>query len=612
MRLGYRLLCSGMLGALAACGSKTPTPSLIPGSQEPGAGTAGAGGGSGIPGNQVGQAGTFMLENGETDCQRQTCAELGWACGYLLDHCGQVVNCADEGLSCGANEICQGGLGSPTQCVAGGTADCSVCGAIPDCSSAAQPTRLTGRVVSPGRTDGDTANQIGVPNAIVYILRGTDESVLPAMSAGIPSGGTSCDRCEDQDLGPVLVGGVTDSNGNYTLEGNVPVDQEFVLVVKAGKFRRASKVRIDAAKACDTTNLPTTVPEGNPTRLPRGNSDSGLAIHLPHVAVSTGQIDAMECVLAKMGISTAEFGNPGADGSAAQSIHLYRGGANTGTPPGAGARIDDNTPHASVLYDDLARLQRYDMVVADCEGPSWDDDFSERNADGAKVREYVNRGGRLFASHLSFSWLHQNGSAAYDSASPFLTGLGPAATFSATANTGSDSGTAKIALGRPHASPRIDAFAAWMSREGISSAPNYTFTITQPRDQVTSFDTDTSSEEFVYRVGDSDPTQQFSFNTPYSAPASAACGRVAYSGFHVSGGAGTSPFASSLFPNHCSGDLTAQEKVLLYMLFDLGACVGAPPVPPPCVPIECGITSCGFTPDGCGNVLDCGPCRPPA
>jgi hypothetical protein len=608
MRLGYRLLCSGMLGALAACGSKTPTPSLIPGSQEPGAGTAGAGGGRGIPGNQVGQAGTFMLENGETDCQRQTCAELGWACGYLLDHCGQVVNCADEGLSCGADEICQGGLGSPTQCVAGGSADCSVCGAIPDCSTAAQPTRLTGRVVSPGRTDGDTANQIGVPNAIVYILRGTDASVLPAMSAGIPTGGTSCDRCEDQDLGPVLVGGVTDSNGNYTLEGNVPVDQEFVLVVKAGKFRRASKVRIDAAKACGTTNLPTTVPAGNPTRLPRGNGDSGLAIHLPHVAVTTGQIDAMECVLAKMGISTAEFGNPGADGTATPSVHLYRGGP---TAPGAGARIDASTPHDDALYHDLSRLQRYDMVVSDCEGPTWDGDFSERDDSGANVREYVNRGGRLFASHLSFSWLHQNGSAEYNASQPIATGLGGAATFRATANLGSDAGTGKIAFG-PQASPRIDAFAAWMSNEGISSAPDYTFAITQPRDQVTGLGA--ASEEFVSRVATGDPTQQFSFNTPYGAPAGAACGRVAYSGFHVSGGNpdDTSPFGSVTFPDHCSGDLTAQEKVLLYMLFDLGACVGAPPVPPPCVPIECGITSCGFTPDGCGNVLDCGPCRPPA
>jgi hypothetical protein len=596
-----------MLGVLSACGDKPPSQSLIPGAGDPGAGTGGVGGGGGSSGvaGDVGQAGSFVLENGDVDCQRQTCAELGFACGYLLDHCGKVVNCAEEGLSCGPNEVCTGGLDAPTQCVAGGNADCTVCNAIPDCSAAEQPTRLTGRVISPGRSDADTGNQVGVPNAIVYILRGTSPDALPAIPTGIPADGTSCDRCEDQDLGPVLVGGVTDSNGNYTLEGNIPVDQDFVLVVKAGKFRRAVTQHLPAAAACTTTDFPASLP-ANPTRLPRSGSD-GLAVHLPHVAVTTGQIDAMECVLEKMGIAHAEFGNPGADGDAAARVHLYRGGS-SGSP--SGARIDTDTPHDAALYSALPRLESYDMVISDCEGPGWDASFAQRNASGANVQQYVNRGGRLFASHLSFSWLHENGSASYDAAQPFSTGLGPAATWFTSLDTSTSSGTGTIALSRPHASPRIDAFADWMEREGIATAPAHTFNIIQPRSQANVLGS--ATEEFVYI--DSGRTQQFSFNTPYGAPTEAACGRVAYSGFHVSAddSNSTSPFGTSTFPNHCSGDLTAQEKVLLYMLFDLGACVGAPPVPPPCTPIECGAMSCGYTPDGCGGVLDCGPCRPPA
>jgi hypothetical protein len=597
-----------MLGVLAACGSKAPSQTLIPGSENPGTGGVGGGGGSSGNAGDVGQAGSFVLDNGDVDCQRQTCAELGFACGYLLDHCGQIVNCADEGLSCGTNEVCTGGLGTPTQCVTGGNADCTVCNAIPDCSAAAQPTRLTGRVISPGRTDSDTGNQVGVPNAIVYILRGTSTDALPAISTGVPADGTSCDRCEDQDLGPVLVGGVTDSNGNYTLEGNIPVDQDFVLVVKAGKFRRAISQHLPAAAACTTTSLPSTLPN-NPTRLPRSSSD-GLAVHLPHVAVTTGQIDAMECVLEKMGIAHGEFGNPGTDGSAAPRVHLYRGGDSTSP---AGARIDDNTPHDSSLYSSLARLESYDMVVADCEGQTWDVDFSERDADGPKVREFVNRGGRLFASHLSFSWLDGNGTTPYSAAAPLATGLNAAGTWD-TAYTASGnlntSGTGVVSLGRDAASPRIQNFADWMRNEGVIGASNQ-FNITDPRSMAMSLGP--SSEEFVYRSGGNNRVQQFSFDTPYGAPAGESCGRVAYSGFHVAAtGGGTTPFIDKTFPEHCSGDLTPQEKVLLYMLFDLGACVGAPPVPPPCTPIECGVMSCGFTPDGCGGVLDCGPCRPPA
>jgi hypothetical protein len=152
-----------------------------------------------------------------------------------------------------------------------------------------------------------------------------------------------------------------------------------------------------------------------------------------------------------------------------------------------------------------------------------------------------------------------------------------------------------------------------MRNEGVIGDNNQ-FNITDPRSMAMSLGP--SSEEFVYRSGGNNRVQQFSFDTPYGAPAGESCGRVAYSGFHVAAtGGDNTPFIDKVFPEHCTApnpNLTPQEKVLLYMLFDLGACVGAPPVPPPCTPLECGTMSCGYTPDGCGGVLDCGPCRPPA
>ena len=66
-------------------------------------------------------------------------------------------------------------------------------------------------MLTPGRTDGDTANQVGVPNAFVYIPRSASLDDLPAIGTGIPADGTSCDRCSEQDLGPVLASAVTDS-----------------------------------------------------------------------------------------------------------------------------------------------------------------------------------------------------------------------------------------------------------------------------------------------------------------------------------------------------------------------------------------------------------------
>ena len=178
---------------------------------------------------------------------------------------------------------------------------------------------------------------------------------------------------------------------------------------------------------------------------------------------------------------------------------------------------------------------------------------------------------------------------------------------------------------RPLASPRVDGFASWLVSEGVTTAPDYEIAIRDPRSMA--LEIHPGTEEFLFREDGDARVQQFSFNTPFGAPDEAACGRVAYSGFHVAANPDNpnpetqTPFGSAEFPNHCrdeyanDGNLTNQEKVLLYMLFDLGACVGDEPIPPPCVPITCtgsGVQRCGYTPDGCGNVLDCGPCRPPA
>src|SRR5690606_21925781 len=122
-------------------------------------------------------------------CETFTCAEMGWACGYVTDDCGDVINCADEGLECASGEVCIGGIDNPTRCEAGGGGSCELCSFLPNCEDESQPTRLTGRVITPGRSDDDTGNQVGVPNALVYILQNNVEE-LPEIPVGIPSGGT--------------------------------------------------------------------------------------------------------------------------------------------------------------------------------------------------------------------------------------------------------------------------------------------------------------------------------------------------------------------------------------------------------------------------------------
>ena len=87
------------------------------------------------------------------------------------------------------------------------------------------------------------------------------------------------------------------------------------------------------------------------TRLPRNRAEGDI----PLMAMVTGNVDALECVLRKIGIDDSEFTTPAGGGR----VQLYvADGANAGR----------NTPAASDLYNTPATLSRYDMVLFACEG----------------------------------------------------------------------------------------------------------------------------------------------------------------------------------------------------------------------------------------------------
>lgn len=519
-------------------------------------------------------------------CVPRTCADAGATCGRVADGCGGLTpSCG----TCGAGLEC-GGAGVANTC---GVPPCvGLCLQQDACPS--QPaTTIRGTVTAPGHAD--TAVW-GAPDpiygALVYVPNGA--AGPPSYGVTAFPAGVACDSCRSLVTGTPLVTATTGVDGTFTLT-DAPCGVQIPLVIQLGRWRR--QITIPSVACCATTTL-----TAAQTHLPRSRvgEPGDLRSDIPRIAVSTGQVDALHCVLRKLGVDDREFTNPTGNGR----VHLYKDN---------GAQIDTSTPAASTLYSQPAQLAKYDMALFECVGTR----VPKTPVEQQHVIDFANAGGRVFATHFSYVWLTNS-----DGSGGTNTGPKP---FSQTAawlvdQAQVDAVTAQVdqtLQGDPDAQARRVAFASWLLRVGASATVGQ-IPVNAARhdlDAITSTPgtaAGTPAQRWLYST---DPglvgPLQYTFDTPIAyAPSprpTKQCGRVMYSDFHVSDAlAGDLPF-----PSECTdGPLTPQEKTLEFLLFDLASCIGPPPSA--CVPKTCadlGLT-CGFSGDGCddGVVLSCGSC----
>jgi hypothetical protein len=351
-------------------------------------------------------------------------------------------------------------------------------------------------------------------------------------------------------------------------------------------------VMVGPVTACANLNL-----TAQQTRLPvRQNEGQNNVDNIPYIAISTGEVDGLECVLKKLGIEStganSQFGNPPGTSTLDRGrIRLYR------DDDGRGARMDDNTPdQEDELTNSQANLDRYDAVIFGCAG----EDHSHGSTRRARVKAYADKGGRVFATHYEYTWIQ-------DEATWVNTAVWDVGDRSA----GNGTWVAEV-----NTSPgKRLMFSQWLNATGVNALSGTSpprIDIQEPRNNVDR-NVSSDSEEWLTRYNDDDtPTAvlHYTFNTPVENAAANRCGRVLFSDFHVSiGGTG-----SAVFPNHCNtngGNLTNQEKVLAFFLFDLTSCIQTTP-PPTCTSKTCAdypAQTCGSQSDGCGgSTPDCFPC----
>ncbi len=393
------------------------------------------------------------------------------------------------------------------------------------CSSGGTTT-VSGKVYEP-------AGKVPLYNVTVYVPN--------APLSSIPDG-ASCDQCSAVLSGDPVVTALTDASGSFVLE-NVPVGQNIPLVIQVGKWRR--EVVLPAVAEC--VDNPTA--DGS-LRLPRNQSEG----HIPKIALATGGADPLECWLRKIGLDDAEFTNPSESGR----VNLFAGAGGTSRYAGGA-----DFPDAEELWATVDSLKAYDVVLMACEGGQNIDakPMPSRQA----VQDYANLGGRLFFSHWHNVWLEQG------------PGEWPTIATWDFQNDPPEPYTGVI----DQTFPKGQALASWLLSV-MGSTVLGELPISAPQHTLTNVNAAAGVQQWIYgQAPDAGSVKYFTFNAPLSAPDDQLCGRVVFSDIHVS----STDQVDSPFPDGCqTADLSPQEKALLFMLFDLSACIipdDDPPVPPP-------------------------------
>ncbi len=475
----------------------------------------------------------------------------GRYCGKIGDGCGQELDCGDcpDAKPCGQGDmanVCPGAvLQGPcvnlqcqqTTCTAGPCKELA-------CAAGAQ-TSVSGTVYDP-------AGRVPLYNVLVYI----PNAALDPVKLGV-----TCDTCASISGSPIA-SALTDAKGQFKLN-NVPVGADIPLVMQIGKWRR--KITIPKVTACTDT----AITDKDLTRLPRNQSEGDI----PKIALSTGGVDALECLLRKIGIDDTEFTPEAGRGR----VNLFAGatGASAYAPTlNGGASLT----RAGSLWGTSAALKKYDIVLLACEGGGWlATSLSVPKGPAAlqAMSDYANAGGRIFATHWHNYWIQQ--------------GPAPLSTVATWQfpNDGTD-----LTLADPFTAsidstfPKGLAMTDWLVNVGASTTRGQLM-IRGGRDSLQATATAPLAQRWIYGVDQKNQGRQcvqyMTYNTPIGAAADKQCGRVVFTDIHLSAGSGD--MSNQPFPTGCkTTTLTPQEKAVEFMFFDLAACVqpdAKPPMPPP-------------------------------
>jgi hypothetical protein len=258
-------------------------------------------------------------------------------------------------------------------------------------------------------------------------------------------------------------------------------------------------------------------------------------------------------------VEDSQFSNPGGGGR----IELYHdNGAVLG-----------NTPSYTQLVSSQASVDQYDALIFPCRGSAHDETAARKQLIldvATNANAYVNKGGRAFFTHFSYAWLY---SIAPSNQLPWLS----------TTRSSSVDGTHwdnDIQVEVNTAFSRGQIFSEWLGLPAVGALSGTNppqITVLEARENMhtpINLPIATAQEWLTTYQRTPSAALHVTFDTPWGLPVDQQCGRVLFSGFHVTTAGITGGHTNGLtFPAECSTEFTAQEKVLAYMMFDMTSCI---------------------------------------
>ena len=450
---------------------------------------------------------------------------------------GGSLNLAGTGAANGgsAGSLMLGNGGSETPSAAGPCEGGGWRCQVPDCTGQA-PTSIRATVYDPAGVTPLYDVAVYVPNADVTEI----------------ATGAVCETCATPVSGDPIASALTDAHGEFVMSDGVPAGTDVPLVLQIGKWRRV--IELPEVKPC----VENVFDDKELLRLPRNQSEG----HLPKIALTTGEADALECFLRRIGVSDSEFTNPDGPGR----INLYHD-----TSGGASYQAGGQYPPVATLRASLDALKAYDIVLMSCVG-SQSDGRLVTAQNKTDLQAYLDSGGRAFLEHYHHAWL-RGGTEATDieDARKYTPTPFPAvATWVPPDDPNYDGGHAGTSA--PYtvdtSFPKGKDFADWLEFVGASPGGLGNIDLFDVKHPAVA--TLPPAQQWI---SDASGVPYFSFNTPLTAAPEAQCGRLVHTGIHV-GVEQLTGDKEGPFPSGCkSAALTAQEQALEFLLFDLSSCV---------------------------------------